>query len=141
MNELDWIVGHRFQSLTRREFDWVLVFDNGASLVVTCLWRLLEDNRIRFTSQDDGQQFGLPAPVDVATEVNNRIAGTTVQAVELRTGTLDLELRSSTGHVFQIIPDSSGYESWIVYRGNTQFIAVGGGTLAWMPAGKTKPDN
>ena len=27
MNELAWLVGHRFQSLTRREYDWVVAFD------------------------------------------------------------------------------------------------------------------
>src|SRR5271157_1076284 len=108
MSELAWLVGHRFQSLTRREFDWVLVFDKYESLVVACLWRLLEDGRIRFTSQDHGHQFGLPTPVDAATEVNRRLAGAAVEAVELRKGILDLELRFSTGHVFQIIPDSSG---------------------------------
>jgi hypothetical protein len=56
MNELVWLVGHRFQSLTRREFDWVLVFDPETSLVVACLWRLVEDGRIRMTSEDDGHQ-------------------------------------------------------------------------------------
>jgi hypothetical protein len=34
MSELAWLVGHRSQSLTRREFDWVLVFDEGESLDV-----------------------------------------------------------------------------------------------------------
>ncbi|MFI5457053.1 MAG: DUF6188 family protein [Isosphaerales bacterium] len=130
MNELAWLVGHRFQSLTRREFDWVLVFDKDASLVVECLWRLVEDSRIRFTSQDDGHQFGVPAPVDAATEVNRRLAGAAVEAVELRKGILDLELRFSTEHDFQVIPDSSGYEAWNLSIGSRQFIAVGGGTLA-----------
>ncbi len=129
MNEVSWIVGHRFQSLTRREFDWVLVFDPETSLVVACLWRLVEGGRIRMTSEDDGHQFGLPDRVDAAAEVNRRLAGATVEAVELRTGTLDLELRLSTGHTLQIIPDSSGYEAWSLSSGNRQFIAVGGGTL------------
>jgi len=130
MNELAWLVGRRFQSLTRREFDWVLYFDNDASIVVECLWRLLESGRIRFTSEDDGQQFGLPAPVDAAAEVNERIVGSTITEVDLRQGLLDLELRFSTGHALQFIPNSSGYEAWNASTGNTQFIAVGGGELA-----------
>jgi hypothetical protein len=130
MNELAWLVGHRFQSLARREYDWVVAFDKGASLFVACLWRLVESGRIRFTSEDDGQQFGLPAPVDAAAEITARLAGAAVEAVELREGLLDLELRFSTGHSFQIIPDSSGYEAWNVCIGNEQFIAVGGGELA-----------
>jgi Family of unknown function (DUF6188) len=130
MNELAWLVGHRLQSFARREYDWVVTFDKDASLVVACLWRLVESGRIRFTSADDGHQFGLPAPVDAVAEVNGRLAGATVEAVELRQGLLDLELRFSTGHLLQIIPESSGYEAWNVCSGNSQFIAVGGGDLA-----------
>lgn len=130
MNELQWPVGQRFQSLARREYDWVVAFDSGASLVVACLWRLVEGGRIRFTSADDGHQFGLPAPVDAAAEVNARLAGAAVEAVELRAGLLDLELRFDTGHWLQIIPDSSGYEAWHLGIGNRVFIAVGGGELA-----------
>lgn len=130
MNELAWLTGHRFQSLTRREYDWVVAFDKGASIVVACLWRLVESGRVRFTSEDDGHQFGLPAPVDAAAEVNRRLAAAAVVEAELRRGLLDLELRFSTGHALQIIPNSSGYEAWNVSSGNSQFIAVGGGELA-----------
>jgi len=137
MNELDWLIGLRCQSFIRREYDWVLVLDNDASLVVTCLWRILEGGRIRFTSQDDGHQFGLPAPVDAASEVNDRIAGRLVSAVELREGTLDLELRFDSGHALQIIPDSAGYEAWTLSYGSRQFIAVGGGDLSvWKMPGR-----
>src|SRR5258708_29973868 len=110
MNELAWLVGHRLQSFARRDYDWVVAFDKDGSLVVACLWRLVESGRIRFTSEDDGQQFGQSAPVDAAAEVNGRLAGAAVETVELRQGLLDLELRFNTGHSLQIIPDSSGYE-------------------------------
>jgi len=130
MSELAWLAGHSFQTLTRREFDWVIVFDKNVQLVIACLWRLLEDGRIQFTGQDDGQQFGLPAPVDAAGEVSRRLGRTLVEAVELREGTLDLDLRFTTGHVFQVIPDSSGYEAWTLSNESSQFIAVGGGELA-----------
>jgi hypothetical protein len=129
MKELAWLVGHRFQSLTRREYDWVIACNDDASLVIACLWRLVESGRIRLTSEDDGQQFGLPAPVDAEAEVNTRLAGAAIVAVELRQGLLDLELRFSTGHALQIIPDSAGYEAWNVSTGDRQFIAVGGGEL------------
>jgi hypothetical protein len=130
MNDLAWFVGHSVQSLTRRESDWVLDFDKGVHLVIACLWRLVEAGRIRVTSEDNGHQFGLPAPVDAAAEVNRRLAKASVAAVELREGTLDLELHFDSGHVFQIIPDSSGYEAWDLSKGSSQFIAVGGGELA-----------
>ena len=105
-------------------------FDRDAGVVVNCLWRLVESGRIRFTSQDQGQLFGLPAPVDAAFEVNQRLADASIEAVELRQGLLDLDITFSTGHVLNIIPDSSGFEAWVLHRGDTQFIAVGGGDLA-----------
>jgi Family of unknown function (DUF6188) len=129
MKDLDWLVQHRFQSITRRECDWVFVFNNGVSLVVNCLWRLVEGGRIRLISQDEGQQFGLPAPVDAVAEINRRLASTSIEAVELREGLLDLDLHFSSGHILQIIPDSSGYEAWELSGSARQFIAVGGGEL------------
>lgn len=130
MNELACLVGRPFLSLARREHDWLASFDEHASLVIACLWRLVESDRIRFTSEDDGQHFGLSESVDVAAEVNRRLGGAVVVAVEIREGILDLELRFSTGQALQVIPDSSGYEAWNISCGSRQFIAVGGGELA-----------
>jgi Family of unknown function (DUF6188) len=125
-----WLVGHRFQSLTKRDYDWVLTLDNGASLAISCLWRLIEAGRICRTSPDEGQKFGLPAPVDVAKEVNRRLSGALVTSAFVRPGVLDIDLGFSTGHVFQVIPDSSGYEAWKLGKDSQQLIAVGGGDLA-----------
>ena len=130
MNDLACLVGYRFQSLARREYDWALALDGDASVVVGCLWRLVESGRIRFTSDDDGQQFGLSEPVNAAAEVNVRLVGSAVEEVDLRQGLLDLVLRFSSGHLLEIIPTSSGYEAWNVRCGSRQFIAVGGGELA-----------
>ena len=106
-DDLAWLVQHHFKTLTWREYDWVFEFDQDVSLVATCLWRLVEAGRIRLTNQDDGHQFGLPAPVDAVNEVNHRLARASVEAVELRQGTLDLDLHFSTGVVLQFIPNSS----------------------------------
>jgi hypothetical protein len=130
MDSLTWLAHRRLQSVLHRDYDWVFSFDDEAALVVSCLWRLIEEERIRFTSEDEDQQFGLPAPVDAAAELNRRIANATVEDAVLRENTLDLELRFNTGHILQVIPDSSGYEAWIAHDRDKQFIAVGGGELA-----------
>ncbi len=75
---------------------------------MACLWRLVEAGRIRFTSEDDGQQFGLPAPVDAASEVNGRLVGAAVEAVQLRKGLLDLELDSARDTRFKLSPIHPG---------------------------------
>lgn len=130
MDSLAWIAQHRLESVKHRGYEWVFGFDNDASIVISCLWRLLENRLIRITSQDEGQQFGLPAPVDASEELNRRIANAKVESVVLREYTLDFELWFDTGHVLQVFPDSSGYEAWIARDRGKQFIAVGGGELA-----------
>src|SRR5262249_15231045 len=109
---LSWLTGRKFLSLTRRDFDWVFAFEHETRITVECLWRLLEKGRVRLTSEDNGQKFGLPAPIDAAAEVNHRIKGELVKRAELRAGVLDLELHLERGCILQIIPNSSGYEAW-----------------------------
>jgi Immunity protein 35 len=128
-----WMVDLRLASVSRRDFDWVFEFDSKSLLTVAYLWRLLQDGRIRRTSEDHGQQFGLPAPVDAAADLNQRIAGKTITAAELQEGTLDLRLQFDRTHVLEIIPNSSGYEAWkldYVKERRTQYFADGGGRLA-----------
>ena len=140
MNELNWLSKQSCQEVVRREYDWVFEFSENVSLVATCLWRLLENGRIRFTSIDDGQQFGLPAPLDVARELNERLSGASIDSVTLHAGTLDLELHFSTRHILQLIPDSAGYESWNICAGEDQYVAVGGGNLSAFTTGSGVSD-
>jgi len=130
LDQLDWLLQHHFASVSRREHDWVFGFDRQANLVVECLWRLIEGNRIRLTSLADGQQFGLLAPVDATETINSRLAGAVIVSLTLREGTLDLQLTFDTGHTLEIIPDSSGYEAWNLSDSDKQYIAVGGRDLA-----------
>ena len=123
------VCGRNVLSLTRREHDWVLLLDGETQIVVACLWRLLEAGRVRLTSEDDGQRFGLPAPIDAAGQATLRISGHRVSRAELRAGTLDLDLHLDDDVVFQIIPDSAGYEAWQVCGPMGQVIATGGGGL------------
>ena len=62
-----------------------------------------------------------------AEEAGRCLIGASVESVTLRDGILDLELRFDTGHILQMLPDSSGYEAWNASHRGKQFIAVGGG--------------
>ncbi|HEY2762376.1 MAG TPA: hypothetical protein VGI75_16570, partial [Pirellulales bacterium] len=128
-HELDWLIGFRFHSPERRDYDWVFYFDRRASLVVECLWRFIEDGRIRFTSLDDAHQFGRPAPVDLTAEIIPRLASATIDAIDLSTGVLDLAIHFGPKYTLQVIPNSAGYEAWNVSDQSRQFIAQGGGQL------------
>ena len=138
VGQFDWLNQHQLTAVSRRECDWVFSFSDGVSLVVACLWRLIDHGRIKRANPDDGHQFGLPAPVDAERELNELIGKSRLVAVELRDGTLDLRLTFENGRVLEIIPDSSGYEAWTLQRADQQYIAVGGGSLAvW----ETNPKN
>src|SRR3954447_20036988 len=110
-SSLRFLVGRRIESFTRNEYEWWLMFNEKQYLAIACLWRLIHMGRIRGTSADDGQWFGLPAPVDAAQEVNNRIAGELIESVKLQEGTLDIEFRFDNGYSVEVIPDSAGYEA------------------------------
>jgi hypothetical protein len=133
MPHLDWLVNRRIVAMIRREADWLLTFDPQASLAIWCLWRILEHGHIRRTDNDDGQKFGLPAPVDAEQEANLLLAGSVVNEVNLHEGTLDLRLQLTNGVTLEILPNSSGYEAWQITSPNHWFLAVGGGDLAEMP--------
>lgn len=130
VTDIAWLETHRLQSVLRREHDWVFTFDDKVHLYVECLWRLLVEGRIRITSEDDGRQFGLPAPLVAAEEVSRYLVGGLVESVGLHEGTLDLELRFDTSHVLQFLPTSVGYEAWNLWHHDLILAtAVGGGRL------------
>ena len=130
LNPLQWLVGKQLRSAMHREHDWLFEFDGQTGVVVSCLWRLRTEGRIRLTCLDDGQQFGLPSPVVAETELNSKLGRATVTAVDMDEGSLDIAIRFDGGRTLDIIPDSSGYESWIAYGPESQLVAVGGGDLA-----------
>jgi hypothetical protein len=129
MSDLDWLVGARFAELTRREYDWTFAFDGQTRLTVECIWRLLEAGKVRFTSEDDGQIFGLPAPVDACAEVNTRLRAAVVESVHVREDTADLTITFSTGHVVELISVSSGYEAWQLGGNDMLIVGAGGANL------------
>src|SRR5262245_47117677 len=102
MVDLSWIAGHAFGQLGRREHDWLFTFSEGVSLVVDCPWRLLAEGRIRVSSDDDGQQFGLPKPTDSAKEVTNLIGGRLVRSISVRPCVLDLLIEFDGGHTLEV---------------------------------------
>ena len=52
----------------RGEPDWVFVFGEDESVTASCTSRLIAYGRIVLCDGDDGEHFGLPAPVDVLTK-------------------------------------------------------------------------
>jgi len=132
MSDLSWIAGHGFRELVRREYDWFFVFTERVGLVVSCPWRLLAHGRIRVSADDDGQKFGLPAPVNAAQVATGLLAGCQIRAVSVRSRALDLVIEFDAVHTLEVFPVSSGYEAWQIDRPSKHYsiIALGGGELS-----------
>lgn len=54
-----------------------------ASLAVDTPWRVMDEGKVVLTSRDHGQQFGLPAPVDVFSAAASLLQGRQGRTVRL----------------------------------------------------------
>ena len=107
---------------------WDFVVGPKLCIRAECPWRIIRDGRIALASVDHHQRFGLSAPIDAAA------AATVLLAVRLRGGTADLLIEFSGDVGLEIIPFSSGYESW-QWTDPTghAFFVQGGGNIVRHP--------
>lgn len=134
MFDFEWMIGRVITEVNLHEPEfWVFVFQGGGSISVECPWRILEEGHIAVSRDDHNQQFGLPSPIDAATLAREVISGMQVLDVKVNEGTADLTIKFAQQKELQIIPQSSGYESWQMQDPNGhQIVAQGGGQLsAW----------
>lgn len=129
--DLSWMVGRtitevNFHEPAVRRFS----FGRDASIAVECPWRILDHGRLVCSGDDHGQRFGLPAPVDAATDATNLLSAASVAAAQLREGSADILVEFS-GHLrLEIIPISRGYEGWQLSDPfGMSFVAQGGGQI------------
>ncbi|WP_156442894.1 hypothetical protein [Sphingomonas sp. CCH9-E2] len=111
---------------TRRENDWIIDVGEHLGFCVECMWRIRTAAGIELVDTDDGQIFGLPAPVDAEASANGLVANAHLVEVALDETTADLAFRLSNGSIVEVLSNSSGYESWQAYLGG-ELMAVGGG--------------
>ena len=112
-------------------------------LAVDCPWRVIEGGRLRRTSEDHGQQYGLTAPLNAYAEAEKLLVGRRVMASRLREGTSDLVLEFEGDILLEVIAVSSGYEPWNFTAPGVHLIAIGGGGFAdFSPTARIeKPDS
>ena len=88
------------------------------------------------SSEDHGQQFGLPAPIDAAARATSLLEDAKVREVKVREGTADILISLAGDIHLEIIPFSSGYEGWqVTCPSGHQIIAQGGGQLCTYGSG------
>lgn len=74
-------------------------------------WRLLINNKAGVSSFDHGQKYGLPAPIDSISHLQDRLRNRRVVDAELDLRIGDLFLRFDEGVELQLL-NLTGYEDW-----------------------------
>ena len=128
--DISWMVGQEIQIITYGEFEnWWFNFTNGGILHAGTPWRLVVAGRIKLSSVDHGQWFGLPAPVDAEAQLRSLLSGRKVQSAEVRDDTHDILIPFESGERLEIVALSSGYEIWDFKAPNGDWTYAGGGKI------------
>lgn len=129
--DITWLIG---RSVAAVEFAdpafWRFRFDDGSEICPGCPWRLVRIGAIVVSSEDRGHFFGRVVPADAAGLCRSLLTGLKVKSAEVRDDTRDIFLNFDGDIRLEILPLSSGYESWeIIESSGRQTVAQGGGTL------------
>ena len=110
---------------------WRFDFFGGQYILVECPWRLIEHQRVAVSCEDQGQSYGLSAPIDVAAKAQEFLSGRRISQVQLSEGTADLRVKFDDDIILEILPFSIGYGSWQLSMQTGDILgALGGGDLA-----------
>ncbi len=123
-------------TVKRRNYDWAFDFGEGGEITIAAPWRIVRRGAIAHADTDDGQQFGLPAPIDGEVRCNDLLAQVRVAAVMVDRVTADICVQFDDGTRLELFNNSSGYEGWqATFRSEGETIAVigmGGGNIAFV---------
>lgn len=109
---------------------WYLYFDNNVSFSLYTIWRLFNNDIVTLISKDHGQQFGLPKPVDLITDLKSHLENKALKEIQIEKNTGDLILNFEENVKLVAYISSMGYESYEVNTDGKRFIAQGGGSIA-----------
>lgn len=120
--------------IVRRKADWVANLVGGGSIALPVPWRIIANGRIAFASEDDGQTFGLPAPLDGEIVAKRLLGGHSITKILVTPDTADLTLHFGRTLRLDAFNNSSGYEGWRIVLpsddGSISVVALGGGDVA-----------
>jgi len=103
---------------------WVFQFGSGVVLSTQSYWRVLSHDSILLTSEDDGQKYGLPTPVDAEASIRELLDNRIAARVDVDQATADFTIRFDNGMILQIVNLSSGFEAWTL-DSEGDFLIVG----------------
>lgn len=119
--------------MTRHEHSWSFAFEDHCTIVIQCPWRLLGNGTVMLANGDDGQQYGLPAPVDCEARANALVSGARLVEFQFVEASADLNARFDNGIQLETFTNSIGYEGWqanFQRDGIKLIVGMGGGGLS-----------
>lgn len=118
----------RSARIERTEGNQVVWLGEEFSINVGSQWRLIDREGVIVTDTDDGQWFGLSAPVDAPAVANEKLSDQKVVGFKFDGATGDLSINFDGGLILEIITNSFGYESWVMWlRGEHFAVGANGG--------------
>jgi hypothetical protein len=117
--------GARLLAVARgRREQWSFSFDR-ADLSVACLWRVTAGERLAFTRDDQGRNFGRPKPANVETMAKELLVGRHVSSVESGAWAADLAIYLGAGLRLELLVDSASQEAWQLNLDDAIFVGAG----------------
>ncbi len=104
---------------------WNFVFENDICISTSGLWRLLQENKIKGVSLDNGHQFWLSEPLNLVEKVTQQLLGKTLTKIVVNPNTADLTLVISDNISIEIFIVSTGYETYEFTIDNERYIGLG----------------
>ena len=132
--DVSWLVGRTVTEIVLTDpACWHFRFDDGSEIRPQCPWRLVRSGAIAVTSEDHGHPYGLGVPVHSGALCRSLLAGLKVRTAEVRDDTRDILLYFDDEVRLEILPLSSGYESWDIIEpsGRCTFAQGGGNLVTW----------
>jgi hypothetical protein len=127
------LIGATLASVERLNCDWDFRFGAESSLMFQSLWRLVSEATIVVTSDDNGQQFGLKAPVNAAALLKATVGETPISDVHIDDATSDLTFHFGPHLRLEVISTSSGYEAWSLHTKEVHIIGRSGDIVVFPP--------
>ena len=124
------IKGLKCTQITRSGFSWRFDFQDIFTIHVNCPWRIISEKSIALGSEDDGQKFGLPEPLDGIKEAIRLLSEKTVTKATIEEITGDIAIEFDSNLRIEVFNHSSGYEGWECQsKSGLNVVGMGGGGI------------
>jgi hypothetical protein len=123
------LIGQQLKSIEKHDYTWCFNFTGDVLVSTESSWRLIDKDHIVVTSDDHGQQFGLPVPVDAVSRTLSCTVNRNVEAATISPLSGDLIIEFHGQVQLQFLQMSCGYESWHLYFKGSETHCTGGGTI------------